>query len=76
MSANFVVSTGVYGLYDKISNYRAGAVTTLQGLKVFPTGTQGTDHWVSSFNESLDVSKGNYGMNITFVFPGETGTVA
>ena len=76
LSANFVVSTGVYGLYDKISAYRSGAVTTLQDLKVFPTGTQGTDHWVSSFNESLDVSKGNYGMNITFVFPGETGTVS
>jgi hypothetical protein len=76
LSANFVVSTGVYGLYDKISAYRAGAVTTLQDLKVFPTGTQSTHYFISSFNESLDVSKGNYGMNVTFVFPGETGTVA
>ena len=76
ITANFVLGTGNYGDYTKIGDFRASAKSFLvTTVGVYPPGTQGTDFWVSSFNESLDVSKGTYVFNTTLVLPGETGVI-
>lgn len=75
ISANFVIGTGLKADFESISNYRSKAKTLLTTIKVYPTGTQGTDFWLTSFNESLDVFKGTYAFNATILTPGAGGSL-
>lgn len=76
INATFVIGTGTIGMYGSIGDYRSSAKDVLKTtLGIYPTGTQGTHYWVSSFNESVDISKGTYVFNTTLILPGETGAI-
>lgn len=75
ISASFVIGTGTKADFDSVATYRNNAKTLLSTIKVFPTGTQGTHYWLTSFNESLDIFKGTYSFNATTLTPGDGGSL-
>jgi hypothetical protein len=75
ISASFVIGTGTKADFDSVETYRTQAKTVLGTLKVYPTGTQGTHYWLTSFNESVDIFKGTYSFNATTLTPGVGGAL-
>jgi hypothetical protein len=75
ISASFVIGTGTKANFDSVETYRTQAKTVLETLKIYPTGTQGTHYWLTSFNESVDIFKGTYSFNATTLTPGAGGAL-
>ncbi len=75
ISASFVIGTGTKANFNSVATYRSNAKTLLTTINVFPTGTQGTHYWLTSFNESLDIFKGTYSFNATTLMPGDGGSL-
>jgi hypothetical protein len=75
ISANFVIGTGLKADFQTIGTYRSNAKTVLSAIDVYPTGTQGSNFWLTSFSESLDIFKGTYSFNATILTPGQGGTL-
>lgn len=75
INSSFVLKSGVDGDFSSKATYRSNAKSIMTTANVWPTGTQGTDFWVTSFAESLDVNRGIYSINATVVFAGESGGI-
>lgn len=75
ISANFVIGTGLKAEFSAISDYRDDAKDILGDIGVYPSTAQGTDFWVTSFSETLDIFKGTYAFNATILTPGDGGSL-